>query len=70
MKKAFKVKQKAFFIIFKGLSVGKNSVRHESLSLIFMLAKFEVLSEHVVLKVPNNRPNLSAQIYSTQNFNP
>ena len=29
-KRAFKVKQKAFFIIFKGLSVGKNCLRPES----------------------------------------
>ena len=29
-KRAFKVKQKAFFIIFKGLSVGKNYLRPES----------------------------------------
>ena len=27
MKKAFEVKQKAFFIIFKGLSVAKNCLR-------------------------------------------
>ena len=35
MKRAFKVKQKAFFIIFKGLSFTKNCLRPESVSLIF-----------------------------------
>ena len=33
MKRAFKVKKKAFFIIFKGLSVVKNGLRHESAPL-------------------------------------
>ena len=33
MKRAFKVKWKAFFIIFKGLSVAKNCVRPESVLL-------------------------------------
>ena len=33
MKRAFEVKQKAFFIIFKGLSVAKNCLRAESASL-------------------------------------
>ena len=30
MKRAFEVKQKAFFIIFKGLSVVKNCLRPDS----------------------------------------
>ena len=33
-KRAFKVKQKAFFIIFKELSVAKNCLRPESTSLM------------------------------------
>ena len=33
-KRTFKVKQKAFFIIFKGLSVAKNCLRPESAPLI------------------------------------
>ena len=33
MKRAFKVKQKSFFIIFKGLSVAKNCLRPESAPL-------------------------------------
>ena len=33
MKRAFKVKQKAFFIISKGLSVDKNSFRPEGAPL-------------------------------------
>ena len=32
-KRAFKVKEKAFFIIFKGLSVAKNCLRPESVPL-------------------------------------
>ena len=32
-KRAFEVKQKAFFIIFKGLSVAKNRLRPESAPL-------------------------------------
>ena len=42
MKRAFEVKQKAVFIIFKGLSVAKNCLRAESASLkntwLFILA--------------------------------
>ena len=34
MKRAFKVKLKAFFNIFKGLSVAKNCLRPESASLM------------------------------------
>ena len=33
MKRAFELKQKAFFIIFKGLSVSKNCLRPESAPL-------------------------------------
>ena len=33
MKRAFDVKQKAFFIIFKGLSLAKNCFRHENAPL-------------------------------------
>ena len=33
MKRPFEVKQKAFFIIFRGLSVAKNSLRPESAPL-------------------------------------
>ena len=32
-KRAFKVKQKAFFIIFKGVLVAKNGIRPESATL-------------------------------------
>ena len=35
MKRAFKVKQKAFFIIFNRLSIAKNCVRTESAPLTF-----------------------------------
>ena len=38
-KRAFKVKQKAFFIIFKGLSIAKNCLRPESAPLIQALLK-------------------------------
>ena len=34
MKRAFELKQKAFFIIFKGLSIAKNCLRPESVPLI------------------------------------
>ena len=44
MKRAFEVKQKAFFIIFKGLSVIKFRLRPESASLKFFKA------------VPKNNP--------------
>ena len=33
MKRAFAVKQKAFFIIFKGLSIAKNCLRPENAPL-------------------------------------
>ena len=34
MKSAFKMKQKAFFIIFKGLSVSKNCLKPENAPLM------------------------------------
>ena len=52
MKKAFKVKEKAFLIIFKGLSVGKNYLRPEYASLrtlgktILLLSCFLVLNSN------------------------
>ena len=44
MKRAFEVKQKAFFIIFKGLSVAKNCLRPESAPLVLPL-RFQVVKE-------------------------
>ena len=44
MKRAFMGKEKAFFIIFKGLSVAKNCLRPESAALMLrLLRKFTVL---------------------------
>ena len=37
MKRAFEVKQKGFFIIFKGPSIAKNYLRYESAPLIIQL---------------------------------
>ena len=45
-KSFFKVKQKAFFIIFKRLSVAKNSVRPES-ALLKKLCKIRELKRHL-----------------------
>ena len=36
-KRTFKIKQKAFFIVFKGVSVVRNCLRPESVSLTFVL---------------------------------
>ena len=48
MEKAFEVTKKAFFIIFKGLSIAKKGFRHESaplscrLSVIQLKRKFTI----------------------------
>ena len=49
-KKAFEVKQKAFFIIFKGLSVAKNCLRPESVPESVP----EVFRQKVFLKISQN----------------
>ena len=49
-KKAFEVKQKAFFIIFKGRSVAKNCLRLESVPESVP----EVFRQKVFLKIPQN----------------
>ena len=40
MKKAFEVEQKAFFIIFKGLSVAKSCLRPDSEPLMSLNARW------------------------------
>ena len=48
MKRAYKMKHKAFFIIFEGLSVAKNCLRPESVSLI---CRYSVFGKHCLAKV-------------------
>ena len=43
MKRAYKMKHKAFFIIFEGLSVAKNCLRPESVSLI---CRYSIFGKH------------------------
>ena len=67
MKRAFQVKQRAFPIIFKGLSIGKNCLRHESapLNKIVVIAVLQLLLT-VLGKFPweTSRPENSHLEYS------
>ena len=49
MKRAFEVKQKAFFIIFKGLSIAKKCLRPERVPL--KKTEFKFLSLQVYLNI-------------------
>ena len=51
MKRAFEVKQKAFFVIFKGLSVAKYCLRHESAPLSMNVSPTEdsVTFKHLLI---------------------
>ena len=54
MKSAFEVKQKTFFIIFKGLSVAKNCLRPESAPLTFdenLFLSLQLLSKKISSKI-------------------
>ena len=73
MKRAFELKQKAFFIIFKGLSIAKNCLRPESAplnQLVFQENKICNFKIHLISILNTKQTNDS--IFSNkaeENFN-
>ena len=51
MKRAFKVKLKAFFFIFKGVSVDRNCLRPENASLMTLIGFTWDLDQNTMLRV-------------------
>ena len=57
-KRAFEVKQKTFFIIFKGLLVTKNCIRPESAPLILNYPESAPLNKSKIIDVEKKHENV------------